>query len=59
MVRNGVRERSGWADRAAGPVFDLVAAKLLRPVVRIQTVRRSLLTNGWLIAMPALSCRGC
>ena len=56
MVRSGVRKRSGRADRAPGPMFDLVAAKLLRPVVRIQTVRHSLLTDGWLITMPALSC---
>jgi LuxR family maltose regulon positive regulatory protein len=43
MVRADVRERSGLANRAAGPVFDLVEAKLQRPLVRAETVRRALL----------------
>jgi LuxR family maltose regulon positive regulatory protein len=45
MVSSDVRELSGRADRAAGPMFDLVAAKLLRPLVRAETVRRSQLVK--------------
>ena len=43
MVTSDVRERSRRAERAAGPTFDIAAAKLLRPLVRAATVRRSLL----------------
>jgi LuxR family maltose regulon positive regulatory protein len=43
MVSSGVRERSRRAEHAAGPMFDLATAKLLRPLVRAETVRRSLL----------------
>jgi LuxR family maltose regulon positive regulatory protein len=43
MVSSVARKRSRRAERAAGPAFDLVAAKLLRPLVRTETVRRSLL----------------
>jgi LuxR family transcriptional regulator, maltose regulon positive regulatory protein len=43
MVGSDVRERPGGVSRAAGPRFDLVAAKLLRPLVRADTIRRSLL----------------
>ena len=35
-----VRERVGRSDRARGPVFDLLASKLRRPVVRPGAVRR-------------------
>jgi LuxR family transcriptional regulator, maltose regulon positive regulatory protein len=45
MVGTDVRERPGLADRAAGPAFDLVVAKLLRPLVRTETIRRSLLID--------------
>ena len=41
MAGSDVRERSGWASRPAGPVFDLVGAKLRRPRARPGTVRRS------------------
>ena len=43
MARADVHERPGRAERAAGPAFDLVAAKLLHPPVRTETVSRSLL----------------
>jgi len=38
-----VRKRAGRPPGAGGPVFDLVAAKLNRPVIRPGTVRRSAL----------------
>jgi LuxR family maltose regulon positive regulatory protein len=38
-----MRERPGGVSRAVGPMFDLVPAKLLRPLVRADTIRRSLL----------------
>jgi LuxR family maltose regulon positive regulatory protein len=38
-----VREGKSWSLRAGGPVSDLVASKLRRPLVRRGTVRRSLL----------------
>jgi LuxR family maltose regulon positive regulatory protein len=38
-----VRERAGRPRGAGGPAFDLVAAKLHRPLIRPGTVRRSLL----------------
>jgi LuxR family transcriptional regulator, maltose regulon positive regulatory protein len=41
MVGSDVRERSGWANRSAGPMLDLVASKLRCPRVRPGTVRRS------------------
>ena len=41
MSGGDVRERAGRSHRAGGPVFDLVASKLRRPVVRPGTVRRS------------------
>ena len=43
MSGSDVRERSGRSDRAGGPVLDILASKLRRPVVRPGTVRRSLL----------------
>jgi len=50
MGDNQVRERPGGVMRAAGPAFDLVTSKLMRPLVRPGTVcRRPLierLTNG-------------
>jgi hypothetical protein len=50
MNDSKVHERPGRVDRAAGPVADPVPAKLLRPLVRPGTVRRSALverlTNG-------------
>jgi LuxR family transcriptional regulator, maltose regulon positive regulatory protein len=45
MVGSDMRERSRRASRSAGPMFDLVAAKLLRPLVRADTIRRSLLID--------------
>ncbi len=36
-----LRQRPARSHRAAGPAFDLVASKLLRPVLRPGTVRRS------------------
>jgi LuxR family transcriptional regulator, maltose regulon positive regulatory protein len=41
MNDNDVRERPDRSHRAAGPVLDLFAAKLLRPLLRPGTVRRS------------------
>ena len=38
---DGMQERSGPAQRAAGPAFDLVVSKLRRPQPRAGTVRRS------------------
>jgi LuxR family maltose regulon positive regulatory protein len=38
-----VRERLGPTHRAVGPAFDLTVSKLLRPLVRPGTIRRSLL----------------
>ena len=40
-----LREREGRAVRAGGPVFDLIASKLRRPLVRHGTVRRPLLVE--------------
>ena len=40
MNDNDVRERVDWSHRAGGPVFDLLASKLRRPVVRPGAVRR-------------------
>jgi LuxR family maltose regulon positive regulatory protein len=40
-----VRERAASSQGAGGAAFDLVAAKLLRPLVPHGTVRRSLLTD--------------
>ena len=41
MNDSDVRERPDRSHRAAGPVLDLFAAKLLRPLLRPGTVRRS------------------
>ncbi len=41
MSDSDVGQRAGRPQRAGGPVFDLVAAKLRRPVMRPGTVRRS------------------
>ena len=41
MDDSDVRERPDRSHRAAGPVLDLSAAKLLRPLLRPGTVRRS------------------
>ncbi len=41
MDDSKVRDRTGRPQGAGGPAFDLVAAKLLRPPVRAETVRRS------------------
>jgi len=38
-------QQTGWPQGVAEPVFDLVAAKLLRPLVRPGTVGRSALTD--------------
>src|SRR2546430_17687117 len=38
-----VRDRLGPTHRAVGPAFDLTVSKLLRPLVRPGTIRRSLL----------------
>ncbi len=40
MSDSDVRERPGRSHRAGGPVFDLLASKLRRPVVRPGAVRR-------------------
>ena len=40
MSGSDVRERPGGSHRAGGPVFDLLASKLRRPVVRSGTVLR-------------------
>src|SRR5450755_3304474 len=40
MSDSDMRERPDWSHRAGGPVFDLFAAKLLRPLLRPGTVRR-------------------
>jgi hypothetical protein len=40
MNKSDVRERVGRSSQTAGPVFDLVASKLRRPVVRPETVHR-------------------
>ncbi|MGH3197086.1 MAG: LuxR C-terminal-related transcriptional regulator [Streptosporangiaceae bacterium] len=45
MDDSEVRERPGRANRAGGPVLDLVAAKLLHPLVRLGTVRRPALVE--------------
>ncbi len=47
MGGTDVHERIGRPHPARGPVFDLVASKLRRPLVRPGTVRRSLLIE-WL-----------
>ena len=41
MSDSDMRERPDRSHRAAGAVFDLFAAKLLRPLLRPGTVRRS------------------
>jgi LuxR family maltose regulon positive regulatory protein len=41
MDSSRVRERTGRPQGAGEPAFDLVAAKLLRPLVRPETIRRS------------------
>jgi LuxR family maltose regulon positive regulatory protein len=41
MSVSGVRQRAGPSQGASRPVFDLATAKLLRPVVRPETIRRS------------------
>jgi LuxR family maltose regulon positive regulatory protein len=41
MVDIRVRERAGQPQGASGPAFDLVAAKLLHPLVRPETIPRS------------------
>src|SRR5215472_1618045 len=43
MKSSEVREQVGLSRASDGPVFDLVAAKLLRPQVRAGTIQRSLL----------------
>jgi len=43
MKSSEVREQVGPSRASDGPVFDLVAAKLLRPQVRAGTIQRSLL----------------
>src|SRR5438309_1468581 len=43
MSDSDVHQRTGRPQSAGRPVFDLVAAKLRRPVMRPGTVRRSLL----------------
>src|SRR2546423_1214471 len=43
MGESDTRQRDGRSHRAGGPVFDLFASKLLRPLLRPGTVRRSLL----------------
>jgi LuxR family maltose regulon positive regulatory protein len=43
MSSSEVRELAGRPQGAAGPAFDLVAAKLLRPLVRPGTIRRAAL----------------
>ena len=40
MSDSDVRERADRSHRAGGPVFDLLASKLRRPLVRPGTVRR-------------------
>jgi LuxR family maltose regulon positive regulatory protein len=40
MGESGVHQRDGRSQRAGGPVFDLVASKLRRPLMRPGTVRR-------------------
>src|SRR5450755_2046685 len=40
MSDSDMRERPDWSHRAGGPVFDLFAAKLLRPLLRPGTVCR-------------------
>ena len=41
MSESDLRQRSGLSHRAGGPVSDLFASKLLHPVLRPGTVRRS------------------
>src|SRR5262245_5001299 len=41
MSISGLRQRAGPSQGASRPVFDLAMAKLLRPVVRPETIRRS------------------
>ena len=43
MGESGVRQQAGRSHRVRRPAFDLVASKLLRPLPRPGTVRRSLL----------------
>ena len=40
-----VRERAATARRADGAAFDLAVSKLQRPLVRADTIHRSLLTD--------------
>src|ERR1700745_3083927 len=41
MGDSELRQRTGPSHSAGGPVFDLIAAKLYRPLLRPGTVRRS------------------
>ena len=41
MGESDVRQRDGWSPRAGGSAFDLVASKLMPPLIRPGTVRRS------------------
>jgi hypothetical protein len=45
MKQGDVRERPGGTLRTDGPALDLLASKLLRPLVRPGTVRRSALVE--------------
>ena len=45
MGDSDLREREGRAGRTGGPVFDLIASKLRRPLVPHGTVRRPLLVE--------------
>jgi LuxR family maltose regulon positive regulatory protein len=45
MNGSTLRERTGRARHAGAPALDLVAAKLLRPLVRAGTIRRSALID--------------
>jgi LuxR family transcriptional regulator, maltose regulon positive regulatory protein len=45
MNGSTLRERTSWAQNAGAPAFDLIAAKLLRPLVRAGTIRRSVLID--------------
>src|SRR5215468_5241114 len=40
-----VRERAAWSQGADGAAFDLTVSKLLRPLVRPDTIHRSLLAD--------------
>jgi len=43
MVDSEVRQRSDRQHYLRGPAFEVLAAKLRRPLIRAGTVRRSLL----------------